>query len=269
MAEAQPSIINQLGFKETPYSDATWEVVGEPPKEQVFVPLELNVIRTHKVLADPMFADYGGQVTSDAPKRWHLPAELAQQQASALAQKSQQAEVPPGINMQEEELEEIKRLAFEEGKNAALLEAKAAQEKMIQTLSARLETLLQDMSKQLAERMESIEKSAVQLSLDISHKLIGHAVEINPEYIVQVIKEALKAAGGSTVHVVRVSPEDMEFIEIVGVADKIKDVDGTWKFEKDDTIKSGCVIDTSSGEVDFQVNKAWERIRDGVLKSIR
>jgi flagellar biosynthesis/type III secretory pathway protein FliH len=61
----------------------------------------------------------------------------------------------------------------------------------------------------------------------------------------------------------------MEFIEVVGVKKNLRGFDGTWNFESDPTIKSGCVVESSAGEIDFQLDKAWERIQTAVVRAAR
>ena len=114
-----------------------------------------------------------------------------------------------------------------------------------------------------------IERHAVELAVDMARNIIEGAVEINPEYIIPIIREAIQMAGGATIERVRVSPEDMEFIEVIGVAKRLKEHDGSWNFEADPEIKSGCVVDTSAGQVDYQLDQAWARARDEVLKLTR
>jgi flagellar biosynthesis/type III secretory pathway protein FliH len=49
----------------------------------------------------------------------------------------------------------------------------------------------------------------------------------------------------------------------------MKEYDGSWSFVQDETIRAGCVVETSSGEVDFRLDQAWERIKDNVVKVLR
>ena len=116
------------------------------------------------------------------------------------------------------------------------------------------------------EAARKVESEAVKFSVEIAEKLVGHAVEINPEYILPIIREALSKAGTANINRVRVSPEDFEFIEVVGVRKVIQEKEGSWDFEADETIRSGCVIDTSAGEIDFRLDEAFKRIADSVVR---
>ena len=263
----QPAITQET-FKESPYVDATWEIIGHPPTEARFSPMEVGVVRSEQTMKDPMFRDYGGHAATGSKQRWHLPAELAAAQAKEKEQKKVQ-EVDRSIKILPEELERLKQEAKNAGLEAGRAEVQAKQQQLTATINTKLDALVKEMKNQLEQNVAKIERAAVDLALQISKKLVDHAVEINPEYIVPIVREALNTAGGATVTRVRVSPQDMEFIEIVGAGAELKAADATWRFEKDESIQSGCVVDTSAGEVDFELDKAWARIQDSVVKAIR
>ena len=83
------------------------------------------------------------------------------------------------------------------------------------------------------------------------------------------MREALKYAGTASIKKVKVSAQDLEFIEVMGLSKKLKEFDGSWAFEADENLKSGCVIETSAGEVDFNLEKSWERIAESVVRIIK
>ena len=257
----------QVEYAESAYQDSSWEVVGELVTSADFTPMEIGVLQSGGNIVDPMFADFGGKSVQKGPQRWHLPDHLAyQSEEQRLAQAEAQEERE---SMTKTELEALIRRAHEEGCAQGRTEAQADQDRRLGEMQKRLTTLLQDLQKQIDERLSLTETQAVQLAVDIAHKIIENAVEINPEYIVGIINKCLKLAGGAAIRKVRVSPQDMEFIEVIGVAKHIKEYDGSWQFEADDTIRSGCVIDTSAGEIDYQLDSAWERVKENVVKVIK
>jgi flagellar assembly protein FliH len=259
--------VNQANFVETPYEDATWEIVGESEATSEFVPMEIETVNVGAVnIVDPMFADYGGFPETGDSKRWHLPEHLS---ASMGSESEEGVEAQPDkIALTEQEIEALKAEAFAAGKLAGLEEAVQQNVEKLAEIEQRFGVVLTDMATQLGEHVARIEREAVDLALAISQKIVGFAVEINPEYIIPVVNEALKLAGGATIRKVRISPQDMEFIEVVGVGKQLKAFDGSWQFEKDDTVRSGCIVETSAGEVDFQLDEAWERIKESVVKSL-
>lgn len=265
----QAQEIRQSEFVETPYQDATWEVVGEPAQNLEFEPLELEVIPHPGTMVDPMFADYGGRMEA-TKSRWHLPEHLAVGAAPAEERAQQQQEAEEDLaRARQEELERVRAEAYAQGQEEGRKSAVAEQQAEMTRIEEQLSTVLKDLTSQLQERAAAVERQALSLALAIAEKLVTTTVEVNPEYLVPIVREAISLAGTATIRQVRVSPQDFEFIEVVGVARKLKEFDGTWQFVADETIRSGCIVDTSAGEIDYQIDAAWERIREQVIKVIR
>lgn len=259
---------SQVSYAETPYKLAEYEVIGSISKEQKFEPLAIESFAHAASIADPMFADYGGIPASDIAQRWHLPEHLAREAAQQINREVEEVE-DHTIHLQPEELEQIKVQAREEGRVIAREEITAENNEKLAQIESRVGQMIEDLTTQLNERVQAVERDALDLALSISNKVINFAVEINPEYILPVISEALASAGGASISRVRISAEDMEFIELFGVRKHLKEHDGTWGFEIDETVRSGCIVDTSAGEVDFQLDSAWERIKENVVKLIK
>lgn len=131
----------------------------------------------------------------------------------------------------------------------------------------RFNSVVEDMQTQVAEAIHMHERSAVELALQVARKLVGEVVQGHSEYVLQIISEALKSVGGSEITTIRVSPQDFEFLQLEKNAAIVKrQGPGDWKFESDDSIRAGCIISTSAGDLDFDLDKAWARLREKVLK---
>jgi flagellar biosynthesis/type III secretory pathway protein FliH len=258
--------ITQTSYQETDYQDNNWEVVGELPETQEFVPVGFEVVPTHGQMIDPMFADYGG-LSEPQEKRWHLPEGLAFLDPGAPGEENETED--SRLLISPEELEEMKQAAYAQGKEEGLAEAVAENAQRIQGVEAQIVTLLADMKEQIRDELLNIEKKAVDLSLQISRKLVASMVEVNPEYILPLIQESLTHAGTSLVRKIRVSPQDMEFIEVMGLKKHLSTEEDEWQFEADENIRAGCVIETSAGEIDFDLDEAWERIQEKVVRLIK
>jgi len=254
-------------FIETPYADQSWEIVGQAVEASEFEPMEFETMRTTVVGCDPMFENYESEKKPEGPRRWHLPEHLAQ--TPEMSRRKEEEQAPAVPLMPVADAERLSAEAYERGKQEALAQAQTEQAERLGQMAAQVETLLQDLQAQLNHELVDMERRSVELSVRIAEKLVGAAVEINPEYIVPVLNEALTLAKGAAVRKVRVSPQDLEFIEVVGIEKKLKGFDGTWTFEGDTTIKSGCVVETSAGEIDFQLDRAWERIQESVVKAVK
>jgi flagellar biosynthesis/type III secretory pathway protein FliH len=162
----------------------------------------------------------------------------------------------------EQQIEEVQNAIRQEVEAHASRES----EERIRAIEERYRTIIDDMGAQIHQEIEAVERRAVEFSLQIARKLVGTIVEINPEYILQVIKEAVKLTGGATIKAIKVNPQDLEFLKMVSPDRQFKEFDGSWSFQADETIRAGCIVETSSGEVEFNLDKAWERIKESVTK---
>lgn len=257
--------LTQLNYKNSEYSDQSWEVIGEAPKAEIFAPLNFPIVGRKEKRTDPMFADYGGTIGESEEQRWHLPGGVISEKElkdgdDAAAEKN---------TISDEELEAIKAEAEERGRKKAAEEAAAAQKERSSKIEEGMKAIIVDLQKQLSERLADMEKKALRLSVAIAEKVINHAVEINPEYIAGVIEEAMKLAGSATIKKIRISAQDMEFIEVIGMSKVFKNYESDWEFEADPAVRAGCIVETSAGEIDFRLDEAFERIKSNVLKTIR
>jgi flagellar assembly protein FliH len=257
----------QADYHETPYADSAWELIDELDEDPQFVPLQIDILSSDETQSDPMFADYGGHFRSEQKIFAHSTPGIIEKEESIESQLREELESFKAST--EALIAAARNEALEQGKiqgrEEALQEQVAEQTKK----SESVEIVLKDLIQQLQRTVREFEGHAVQFSLDVAKKLIGQAVEINPEYIVEIVREALSKAGTALVERVRVSPEDYEFIELFGVRKILEDSDESWNFESDDTIRSGCVVDTSAGEIDYQLEEAWQRIADQVVKVVK
>lgn len=258
---------SQKDYRETPYADASWEIVGEAKFGQDFEPLRFDVQPTSARMVDPMFEDLGGTTDAQVTRRWHLPE--SEGYAPELLKERQRQEAERREQERLAELERIRTEAYEQGRQAAYVEAVEENSVKMAELEKRCATLFQDLVAQSQESRGVLERKAIELAVQISEKIMGTAVEINPEYLVPVFNEAIALAGSAVVRRIRVSPQDLEFVNVVGIARQVKEFDPSWEFVADESIKAGCVLETSAGEVDYQLDKAWERVRDNVLKVAR
>ena len=258
---------SQADYQETAYEDQSWEIIDEVDENPVFHAMELEVMKSEDFTIDPMFEDYGGETPAKVTKMFHATDTTAPEKVDN--EETLKKEIEALKASQEQAIEAARQTAYEQGKREGKEEATEQRKAAEGMINEAVEMLLKDMFGQVQLAVKEIEKKSVAFSLEVARKLIGNAVEVNPEYIVEIVQEALSHAGTAMIRKVRVSPEDFEFIEVLGVRKIIQQFDGTWDFEADSTINSGCVVDTSAGEIDFQLDEAWKRIADDVVRVVR
>lgn len=252
-------------FDDGEYFDQAWEVVVDEKRGEVFEPLKLEELQGEGIKEEPIFESYGGTELKGAGPRFHVPFE----EAISIVQGNKEEGDPNRLIIMRDELERIKSEAYAAGRAEAEQAAQETHREHLAGVESQMSQLLSDMQTQLNEALVETEKKAVSLSLALAEKIIFRTVEINPEYVTAIIHEAIDLSGSATIKRIRVSREDHEFIEYAGIAKKLSDSGTTWVFEGDESIKAGCVVDTSAGEVDYQLEHAWEKVKESVVRVIR
>ena len=253
--ESSDQILSQRDYRETPYQDTEWEKLDADPDAQSFQPLSIPVLDSGSEYEDYMFDDFGAMKLGARPNIVHSsnPLDVREERSSE--------EGAFDLALFEEELlrkyDEGRQAGFEEGKAAAEREARAEYDLV--------ESRVKDLSKAISQQVESVlsklEKRAVEFALAVSKKILVTTADAKPEYIVEVIREGLKNLGASKPLRVRVSPQDLEFLEVVGVPPEYSEEELGIQYAADESIHSGCVIETDFGEVDMQLEKMWEQVK--------
>ena len=240
-----------------------WEEVGERIKQEDFIPLQIEVHKKSEIVKGLIQEQFEEPIQYASGPRSHNS--IAATREDQIRKIQIEKEISEQIILTQAQIDKMMSDAYNQGKEEALIEAVSSNNERFIVMEQQLKSILEDLSAQERANVEELEQEALKLTIDISQKVIEHAVEINPEYIIKLIREALKLSGGARVKKVRVSPQDMEFIEVLKVAQSIKEFDGSWNFEADETIKAGCILESSAGSINFELEKSWERIKDKVL----
>ena len=295
---ADPARPSLKTFKPTAFQLSEFEVVEQTVVVDSFQVAQFVSLGSVAPAVDPMFEVYdGGFIPEPSSDEMAAVQEESQAQDSEAEAEADsvpsdvetvgvsEEEVPEqGFDLEAHERElaakqaEEDRKALEEeharqleevrvsAKEEALTEARRESEEKLKAIEERYAALIDDMSVQIREGVEGVERRAVDFAIHIAKKLVGAIVEVNPEYVLGIIQEAVKLTGGATIKAIRVSPQDLEFLKMLSPDRQFKEFDGSWSFQADETIHAGCVVETSSGEVEFDLDKAWGKIKESVLK---
>jgi len=266
-AQEKAELLTVANYRPTKYADTGWPIVGEFRNNNEFEPMEFRTVSNEDFSLDPMFDDFGGSIGGSEVRRHGVSDTASYSPTKRVNSEEIEAEVTRRLQARQAQLTEqvatARAQGFEEGKQSALADTQA----MLQESEQRYQAILQDLGVQLNESIGAVEQHAVKLALQISEKLVGSTVDINPEYIVPIVKEALKLAGTATIRSVKVSPQDFEFLSMIEQRGDIKGSEDAWRFEADQSIRAGCVVQMVGGEVDYRLDQAWERIREQIMRN--
>lgn len=175
-------------------------------------------------------------------------------------------EVQKRLAAAQEEREQMLAQVQQTAYTKALEDARAEFEASRNEYQSRFDTIIEDVRSQASEACRDNEQQAVELAFQIAKKLLGSIVSEHREYIHDVISEALKAAGNTEITSIRVSPQDYQFLSSPEGSSDGSRAERTWKLESDDSIGAGCIVVTPAGDIDFDLDKSWARMREKVSR---
>lgn len=256
--------ISQRDYAPTPYTATNWEIVGEPIRERNFVPLELSILQSENSEPDPMFevfsqgfsaADeklvHGGGIRNAAGESEDQDAPLSEAQLQAI---------------ESEWLVKVEA-ARQEGHAAGIRDTEVKIMERYELLSERLKGITDSIYEQWSGLAAVLERHAVELALQVSKKILATTVEVKPDYILTVVRQGLQEMGAAKAVRIRVSIDDFEFMNVIGLPLELSEKELGVTYVADESIKSGCVIETNFGEVDLVLDRMWEQVRDLIYQT--
>jgi flagellar biosynthesis/type III secretory pathway protein FliH len=252
-------ILSQQNFLHAPFRETAWEIIGERIPDNGFVSLEIDVLPSEMTKPDPMFRDFGGGVSREEGKVAHAGQSLD--------------DVDVGPVIDEAMLERIRAEAYEEGKQAGMLEgrevASVEGQDLHQQLVARFEDFRQEVLKELLNLAARTEKNALELALSVSKKILLTTADVRADYILDVIRNALHSVGAGNPLKIRVSPQDHEFLKVIGLPPELSSEETGVQYVADDGINSGCVVETDFGEIDLRLDHMWQQVRENLYEVLK
>lgn len=160
--------------------------------------------------------------------------------------------------------------AFEAGTAAGREEAKGIAEKkaaeVLVQATKRVAGLGDALKGAIEEMLAIAEKQAVLLALQVAKKILLTTAEVRPEYIGEVLSKGIAAIGSKDSFKIRLSPEDYEFVRVVGLDQELSKIEGHMEFVADDAIKSGVVVESEFGHVDLQLESMWQQVKESIFE---
>lgn len=253
-------ILSQKEYVPTPYRDSSWEVVGERVKERHFMPLELSIIRTPQAAADPMFEEFGASFDPSIDRIRH---------ASGMEMFASEDEINATKKKIDEEMLkasviQARKEGYEEGYTAGEEAAKLVIAEHYEIIQQRVANISKDIKNHMGSLIAKMEQSALELALTISRKILSTTVELKPDYILDVIRNSLSAAGAGKPLRVRLSPQDLEFLTVVGFPEELSSEETGIVYVADEAVKAGCVVESDFGEIDLQIDRMWEQVKENL-----
>lgn len=242
-------VLSQADFVPTPFRESAWELVGKRLDVVHFVSMDVEVLPSLLTRADPMFANFGGGMSSNS--------------VFSTGQRVAEEVVAPVID--EQFFESVKAEAFEQGRLQGIEEGKAEAALENQASLEELTNGLKQFQLQLVKEVKNVvaktEQGGFDLALAISKKILNLAAEVRPEYILEIIRGALASTGAGKALKVRVSAQDFEFLEVIGLPPDLSSEETGVIYVPDESVQSGCIVETDFGEIDHRLEEMWNEVK--------
>jgi len=183
----------------------------------------------------------------------------------------------------QQEAEQIKQDAYQQGKQQGLQEAQLEQDALIearsselanQTVQEKLGTVYPAMQAAVEGlRQEHVnwrrtwDAAAVEICLSIAEKLVRHEINTKPESVRAMMSEALKLASGTQQIRFHLNPIDVEHLG-ENTQNFIINLTGCHNCEilEDESISpGGCLIETQHGTIDATIESQLDRISQELI----
>lgn len=153
-------------------------------------------------------------------------------------------------------MEQARKEGYEEGYNAG-------KQQHIE-LICEAEKIKENAETEYCDILEGIENDVISMVIDISKKVIGEEISLNRENILYVVKQAFEKCTNKDNVILRVAPDDYEFI--VDNKEKVLSmVEGMGEFDikKDFSLKAAsCVVETPFGCIDASIQTKLRKIEE-------
>jgi flagellar biosynthesis/type III secretory pathway protein FliH len=160
----------------------------------------------------------------------------------------------------------LREAARAEGYEAGRAEARAE----IEPAAVALQQAILAVQADVVERADWLEAHAVDLGLFLAEKVLGGALAVQPERVVETVRGTLRGIVERERITILVSPDDLDLVrdsmsEIVGSLGGIEHCEVQAERRVG---RGGCVVRTSDGDVDARVETKLQRAREVIESAL-
>jgi flagellar assembly protein FliH len=141
----------------------------------------------------------------------------------------------------------------------------------VSAAASALEEALRGVEAIRVEAVEAVERTAVELAIELAGKILAGALSARPEMVVDVVQGALRRVSDRRHVVVLVNPADLDMLREAigqGVADGAQNILSGVELcdlQSDQRVEAGgAIVRTAEGELDAGVQTQLERAREVV-----
>jgi type III secretion protein L len=116
--------------------------------------------------------------------------------------------------------------------------------------------------KELLKTKEEIEKLIVPVAINAAKKVVAREIELNPETIIDIVKQALKSVSQHHRFVIYVNKADLAILDThrPQLKQDLENVESLVVREREDVALGDCVIETEAGIMNVQMEQVWNTL---------
>ena len=169
------------------------------------------------------------------------------------------------------EAEQIRARARESGEAEGRAQGMAAGRAEVDSSIAALATALAELRQLREQLISELEHDAAEMAFALSEQLLAGALDVQPERVIDVARNALRRVTDRRRVVLVVSPEDLEVLSesVQKLQSELGGIESC-DVQSDRRVgRGGVILRTEAGEIDARIEPGLERAREivaGVLK---
>ena len=167
----------------------------------------------------------------------------------------------------EEKLREIEKQAYVEGFTKGETDGFLSGEKKLEPVLNNFTKAFVELEKAKREIYLKAEKVTIELAVAIARKIVGYEVRTNKEFILSVVRQALKKIVDHQKITIKISPSDFQVLKDTKLKfQHLIDHTSNVTFEADGAITGGgCIIETNSGDIDARIEQQFKVVEEAFM----
>lgn len=162
---------------------------------------------------------------------------------------------------------EIERAAQEAGYEAGRAEVIARAEAEMAAPRAAVLAAVDAVYAARSELAGAVELRSIELGIAVAGRILGAAIEVDPELVCEVVGSALRRAIVRDRLVIDVNPDDAEFVR-TWLGSGGEEGGETIEVRPERRVaRGGCVVRTAEGEIDAQLSEQLERAEQALRRT--
>ena len=152
-------------------------------------------------------------------------------------------------------IQRIQQQAYQEGFAAGIKDGRAEG----QALAQQMQTLMTELNQSMQQFEMAMAQEIMDIALDIARQMIRSALEVNPELVLAVVREAIESLPQVNQNPTLIlHPKDALLVREM-LAHEYQE--SAWRVVDDPLMEQGgCRVETGATEIDANIERRWQRI---------